>query len=220
MHDLARRLKHGVQLTTDGHRAYLEAVESAFGADIDYAILIKLYEAPLDSETRYSPPECIGVESQRIQGNPEFARILTSYAERQNLSMRMAMRRMTRLTNGFSKKVENLQHATSLYFMYYNFARIHSTLWVAPAKEAKLTRHVWAIEEILRTSRGMLTLQRHLIHSLATPVLELVVTYPSWLTSDALRASRALRPPPPRRMAAPFGASSEARVPDSCGGES
>jgi IS1 family transposase len=149
MQDLARRLAHRVQLTTDGHRAYLEALESAFGADIDYAMLIKLYGAPQDSETRYSPSECIGVQSQRIQGNPEFAHISTSYAERQNLSMRMAMRRMTRLTNGFSKKVENLGHATSLYFMYYNFARIHSALRVTPAMEAKITQHVWTIEEIL-----------------------------------------------------------------------
>ena len=149
MQDLARRLTHRVQLTTDGHRAYLEAVETAFGADIDYAMLIKLYGAPPESDTRYSPSECIGVQSQRIHGNPEFAHISTSYAERQNLSMRMAMRRMTRLTNGFSKKVENLQHATSLYFMYYNFARIHSTLRVTPAMEAKITRHVWTIEEIL-----------------------------------------------------------------------
>jgi IS1 family transposase len=150
MRDLARRLKNRVQLTTDGHRAYLEAVESAFGADIDYAMLIKLYGAPQDSETRYSPSECIGVQSQRIQGNPEFSHISTSYAERQNLSMRMAMRRMTRLTNAFSKKVENLAHATSVYFMYYNFARIHSTLRVTPAMEAKITSHVWTIEEILR----------------------------------------------------------------------
>jgi IS1 family transposase len=149
MQDLARRLKHRVQLTTDGHRAYLEAVESAFGANIDYAMLIKLYGTPPEAETRYSPSECIGVQSQRIQGNPVFEHISTSYAERQNLSMRMAMRRLTRLTNAFSKKVENLQHATSLYFMYYNFARIHSTLRVTPAMEAKITRHVWTIEQIL-----------------------------------------------------------------------
>jgi IS1 family transposase len=127
----------------------LEAVESAFGADIDYAMLIKLYGTPPESETRYSPSECIGVQSQRIQGNPVFEHISTSYAERQNLSMRMAMRRLTRLTNAFSKKVENLQHATSLYFMYYNFARIHSTLRVTPTMEAKITRHVWTIEEVL-----------------------------------------------------------------------
>jgi IS1 family transposase len=149
MHDLKRRLNHRVQLTTDGHRAYLEAVESAFGAEIDYAMLIKLYGSPPESETRYSPSECIGVRSEHIQGNPEFDHISTSYAERHNLTMRMAMRRFTRLTNAFSKKVENLQHATSLYFMYYNFARIHSTLRVTPAMEAGITRHVWTIEEIL-----------------------------------------------------------------------
>jgi IS1 family transposase len=149
MQDLARRLKHRVQLTTDGHRAYLEAVESAFGADIDYAMLVKLYGQPQDAETRYSPAECIGTQTHRIQGHPDPVHVSTSFAERQNLSMRMAMRRMTRLTNGFSKKVENLGHATSLYFMYYNFARIHSTLRVTPAMEAKLTSHVWTIEEIL-----------------------------------------------------------------------
>ena len=149
MQDLARRLKHRVQLTTDGHRAYLEAVESAFGADIDYAMLIKIYGSPPEAETRYSPSECIGVQTQRIQGNPEYAHISTSYVERQNLTMRMAIRRFTRLTNAFSKKVENLQHATSLYFMYYNFARIHSTLRVTPAMEAKITQHVWTIREIV-----------------------------------------------------------------------
>ena len=149
MQDLARRLKHRVQLTTDGHRAYLEAVESAFGAEIDYAMLVKLYGQPQDAETRYSPAECIGTQKHRIQGNPEPAHISTSYAERQNLSMRMAMRRMTRLTNGFSKKGENLGHANSLYFMYYNFARIHSTLRVTPAMEAGISRHVWSIQEIL-----------------------------------------------------------------------
>jgi IS1 family transposase len=149
MQDLARRLTHRVQLTTDGHRAYLEAIESAFGAEVDYAMLVKLYGQPQDAETRYSPAECIGTQTHRIQGNPDPAHVSTSFAERQNLSMRMAMRRMTRLTNGFSKKVENLGHATSLYFMYYNFARIHSTLRVTPAMEANITRHVWTIEEIL-----------------------------------------------------------------------
>jgi IS1 family transposase len=149
IHDLARRLTHRVQLTTDGHRPYLEAVEFAFGVDIDYAMLIKLYDTPPEAETRYSPSECIGVQTHRIQGNPEYAHISTSYVERHNLTMRMSMRRFTRLTNGFSKKVENLQHANSLYFMYYNFARIHSTLRVTPAMEAKITRHVWTLEEIV-----------------------------------------------------------------------
>jgi IS1 family transposase len=149
MHDLARRLKHRVQLTTDGNRAYLEAVESAFGAEIDYAMLIKLYGTSPEAETRYSPVECVGVQSQRIQGNPVWEHISTSYAERQNLTMRMAMRRFTRLTNAFSKKVENLQHAVSLHFMYYNFCRIHKTLRVTPAMEAGITKHVWDIKEIL-----------------------------------------------------------------------
>jgi IS1 family transposase len=149
MHDLKRRLKHRVQLTTDGHRAYLEAVESAFGAEIDYAMLIKLYGTSPEAETRYSPVECIGVQTQRIQGNPIWEHISTSYAERQNLTMRMAMRRFTRLTNAFSKKVANLQHAVSLHFMYYNFCRIHKTLRVTPAMEAGITRHVWDIEEIV-----------------------------------------------------------------------
>jgi hypothetical protein len=126
----------------------LEAIESAFGADIDYAMLIKLYGQPQDTETWYSPAECIGTQTHRIQDNPDPVHVSTSFAERQNLSMRMAMRRMTRLTNGFSKKVENLGRATSLYFMYDNFARIHSTLRITPAMEAKITQHVWTIEEI------------------------------------------------------------------------
>jgi len=149
MHDLKRRLKHRVQLTIDGHRAYLEAVESSFGADIDYAMLIKLYGAPRDEEVRYSPVECIGTQTHRVQGNPDAAFISTSFAERQNLTMRMAMRRFTRLTNAFSKKVENLQHAVSLHFMHYNFARIHTTLRVTPAMEAGISRHVWTLEEIV-----------------------------------------------------------------------
>jgi IS1 family transposase len=124
-------------------------VESAFGADIDYAMLIKLYGTLPEAETRYSPVECIGVQTQRIQGNPVWEHISTSYAERQNLTMRMAMRRFTRLTNAFSKKVENLQHAVSLHFMYYNFCRIHKTLRVTPAMEAGITTHVWNIEEIV-----------------------------------------------------------------------
>jgi hypothetical protein len=149
MQDLARRLKHRVQLMTDGHRASLEAIESAFGAEIDHAMLVKLYGQPQDAETRYSPAECIGRHTHCIQGNPDPAHISTSFAERQNLTMRMAMRRFTRLTNAFSKKVENLQHATRLYFMDYNFARIHSTLRVTPAMEAGISRHAWTLEEIV-----------------------------------------------------------------------
>jgi hypothetical protein len=112
-------------------------------------MLVKRYGQPPDAETRDSPAECIGTRTHRIHGNPDPVHVSTSFAERQNRSMRMAMRRMTRLPNGFSKNVENLGHATSLYCMYYNFARIHSTLRVTPAMEAGITRHVWTIEEIL-----------------------------------------------------------------------
>jgi IS1 family transposase len=149
MQDLARRLRYRVQLTTDGHRAYLEAVEGAFGSEIDYAMLIKLYGTPPERETRYSPVECIGTQTQRIMGHPDEAHISTSYIERQNLTMRMAMRRFTRLTNAFSKKVENLQHAVSLHFMHYNFARTHATLRVTPAMEAGISQHVWTLHEIV-----------------------------------------------------------------------
>lgn len=151
MDDLASRLTTRVQLTTDGHRAYLEAVEGAFGADVDYAMLIKLYGGPgVDSpDTKYSPGECTGTRVERVEGRPDTGRISTSYVERQNLTMRMSMRRFTRLTNGFSKKIENLEHAVALHFMHYNFCRIHKTLRVTPAMEARLTDHVWDLEEIV-----------------------------------------------------------------------
>jgi IS1 family transposase len=148
MEDLASRFAHRIQLTTDGHRAYLEAVDGAFGANIDYAMLVKIYGESAEGQKRYSPPECIGCKTEIITGNPDRQYISTSYAERQNLTMRMSMRRFTRLTNGFSKKVENLTHAVSLYFMYYNFARIHQTLRVTPAMEAGVSDHVWSLEEI------------------------------------------------------------------------
>ena len=147
--DLAGRLAHRVQLTTDGHKAYLQAIEDSFGAEIDYAQLIKLYGIDVEAEKRYSPAQCTGTIKETIQGNPDPAYISTSYVERQNLTMRMNMRRFTRLTNGFSKKVENRCHALALYFMYYNFCRIHQTLRVTPAMEAGVTDHVWEIEEIL-----------------------------------------------------------------------
>ena len=150
--DLANRLASRVQLTTDGHRPYLEAVEGAFGADIDYAMLIKLY-ASTQEETRYSPAECIGAEVKRIQGNPDADYISTSYVERQNLSMRMGMRRFTRLTNGFSKKIENHIYAVALFYMHYNFCRIHKTLRCTPAMEAGITNHIWTIEEMLDAIR-------------------------------------------------------------------
>jgi IS1 family transposase len=146
--DLKSRLASRVQLTTDGLKVYLEAVEGAFGADIDYAQLIKIY-GPSQEETRYSPPECIGSETKKIQGNPDPKHISTSYSERQNLTMRMSMRRFTRLTNGFSKKIENHVYAVALYFMHYNFCRVHQTLRVTPAMEAGITDHVWTIQEML-----------------------------------------------------------------------
>jgi IS1 family transposase len=148
MHDLAARLRNRVQLTTDGHRAYLSAVESAFGSDIDYAMLVKMYGADREGEATYSPAECIGTQTAMITGRPNPAHISTSFVERQNLTMRMGMRRFTRLTNGFSKKVENLQHAVALHFMHYNFCRVHQTLRVTPAMEAGVASHVWSIGEI------------------------------------------------------------------------
>jgi IS1 family transposase len=148
MHDLAGRLTSRVQLTTDGHRAYLEAVDSAFGTSIDYAMLVKLYGAAPEGPGRYSPPTCIGATLNPIIGEPDEKHISTSYVERQNLTMRMSMRRFTRLTTGFSKKVENLGHAVALHFMHYNFLRVHKTLRVTPAMEAGLTDHVWTIDEL------------------------------------------------------------------------
>lgn len=147
--DLAGRLANRVQLTTDGHRVYLEAIESAFGGDIDYAMLIKIYESSQE-ETRYSPAKCNGSEIKRISGNPDLKNISTSYVERQNLTMRMGMRRFTRLTNGFSKKVENHAYHLALHYMHYNFCRVHKTLRVTPAMEAEVTDHVWTLEEIVK----------------------------------------------------------------------
>jgi IS1 family transposase len=145
--DLKSRLANRVQLTSDGLSCYLEAVEGAFGADIDYAMLIKIFGASQE-EVRYSPAECIGCETKIIQGKPDPKHISTSYVERQNLTMRMTMRRFTRLTNGFSKKVENHAYAVALYTMHYNFCRIHQTLRVTPAMEAGVSNHVWSIDEI------------------------------------------------------------------------
>jgi IS1 family transposase len=145
--DLAGRLAHRVQLTTDQHRAYLTAVEDCF-AEVDYAMLHKLY-APAADEPRYSPPACIGTRVQVLRGDPDPSHISTSYVERQNLTMRMSMRRFTRLTNAFSKKLENHVAAIALHFMYYNFARIHRTLRVTPAMAAGVSNHVWSIEEIV-----------------------------------------------------------------------
>ena len=148
MQDLASRMTGRIQLTSDGHRTYLEAVEGAFGSEVDYAMLVKIYGQPRDDAARYSPPECIGTQTRNIQGSPDPAHISTSYIERQNLTMRMNMRRFTRLTNGFSKKAENHAHAVALHYMHYNFGRIHKTLRVTPAMEAGVTDHVWTMEEI------------------------------------------------------------------------
>jgi IS1 family transposase len=149
MHDLGARLANRIQLTTDGHRVYLDAVESAFGSGIDYSMLVKLYGNDAESETRYSSAECIGTRVIPIIGQPNPRHISTSYVERQNLTMRMQMRRFTRLTNAFSKKVENHGWAVALYFMHYNFCRIHQTLRVTPAMEAGIADDVWNIEEIV-----------------------------------------------------------------------
>jgi IS1 family transposase len=152
--DLRDRLANRVQLTTDGHKMYLEAVEHAFGAEIDYAQLIKLYGANPESETRYSPAKCISTEKYIVQGNPSKEAISTSYVERQNLTMRMNMRRFTRLTNAFSKKLENHELAIALYFMHYNFARPHKTLANpyprTPAMAAGISDHIWTFKEIVK----------------------------------------------------------------------
>ena len=154
INDLKSRLANRVQITTDGHKMYLEAVESSFGSEVDYAQLVKLYEQEPESEKRYSPWECISTEKHVIQGNPDTKAISTSFVERQNLTMRMSLRRFTRLTNGFSKKVANHVLALSVYFMYYNFARPHKTLANpyprTPAMVAGIADHVWTIEEIVK----------------------------------------------------------------------
>jgi len=149
--DLAWRLANRVQLTTDGHKAYLAAVEDAFGADVDYAMLVKLYGEPAgqSAERKYSPGECCGSIKGVVCGNPDEAHISTSHVERANLSMRMGMRRFTRLTNGFSKKIENHEYALAIYFMHYNFVRIHSSLRVSPAMAAGLTDKLWSLDDIV-----------------------------------------------------------------------
>jgi IS1 family transposase len=148
MDDLASRLANRVQLTTDGHRVYLQAVEDAFGPEIDYAMLVKLYGNDATNDTKYSPPECIGCQTVGIMGRPDPEHISTSFVERQNLTMRMMMRRFTRLTNAFSKKVENHAWAIALHYMHYNFCRIHQTLRVTPAMEAGIADHVWSVAEL------------------------------------------------------------------------
>ena len=148
MDDVASRLATRVQITTDGHRAYADAIEGAFGMDVDYAMLVKIYGN--DSfDRRYSTGECIGTQTAVLSGSPDPKHISTSYVERQNLTMRMSMRRFTRLTNAFSKKLENHYAAIALHFMHYNFCRVHKTLRVTPAMEAGISHHVWTVEELV-----------------------------------------------------------------------
>lgn len=149
MLDLADRLANRVQLTSDGHAVYINAVEKAFGGDVDFTQLVKIYGNAPGGEGKYSPGECCGTRKERINGRPDPKHVSTSFVERQNLTMRMCMRRFTRLTNAFSKKVENLGHAVALHFMYYNFCRIHQTLRVTPAMKAGVADHIWEIDEIL-----------------------------------------------------------------------
>jgi IS1 family transposase len=154
MADLAGRLRDRVQLTTDGHKAYLEAVQRAFGADVDYAMLVKLCgEAPDGSkssaERKYSPAQCTGCRESAVTGKPDKDHVSTSYVERQNFTMRISMRRLTRLINAFSKKVENLAYSTALHYMHYNFVRVHRTLRVTPAMAAGVTHRLWSVEDIL-----------------------------------------------------------------------
>jgi len=152
MYDLSKRLRHRVQLTSDGHKAYLSAVEDAFGGDIDFATLIKMYgkdKKEKEVESRYSPSKIVGCQLAVVQGNPDPWHISTSYVERQNLTMRMGMRRFTRLTNAFSKKIENLHYAVALHFMHYNFCRIHQTLRITPAMAAGISDHLWELEDVV-----------------------------------------------------------------------
>ena len=147
--DVAQRLANRVQLTTDGHNSYLYAVDSAFGGNVDYSVLVKLYGQAPEGQRRYSPPVCIGTKRTRVIGNPDPKHVSTSYVERSNLTIRMMNRRFTRLTNAFSKKLENHEHAFSLFAMNYNFARTHKTLRVTPAMEAGIEDHVWSMEQIV-----------------------------------------------------------------------
>ena len=156
MDDLRQRVTMRLQLTTDGHSPYLQAVEEAFGADIDYAMLVKLYGTPPaepEAARRYSPSECIGTRKREVTGKPDPKHVSTSYVERQNLTMRMAMRRFTRLTNAFSKKIENHAHAVSLHYMHYNFVRIHRSLRITPAMAAGVSTQLWTVEDIARLTK-------------------------------------------------------------------
>jgi IS1 family transposase len=148
--DMASRITNRIQLTSDGHKAYLEAVEGAFGADVDYAQLLKLYGNALESfKGRYSPADCTGIKKNRIEGEPDMKHVSTSYVERQNLTMRMHNRRFTRLTNAFSKKFENHAHMVAIYAVWYNWIRIHKTLRVTPAMAAEISETVWNWSDIV-----------------------------------------------------------------------
>lgn len=149
--DLSSRLRHRVQLSSDALRFYVEATEAAFGADVDYGQIVKSYEAEPIGPGRYSPPKVVRTGKEQINGRPDFTRISTSHVERQNLTMRMSMRQFTRLTNAFSKKLENLQAAVGLHFAHYNFVRVHKTLKVTPAMQAGVSDHLWSIGELLET---------------------------------------------------------------------
>ena len=150
MDDIAARLANRVQLTSDGHKAYMEAVEGAFGCDVDFAQLVKIYgSAPDSGKGRYSPAECTGARKVKVEGKPDMAHVSTSYVERQNLTMRMHMRRFTRLTNAFSKKVENHAYAVALHYMYYNFVRLHGKVRVTPAMQAGVTDRLWEVSDIV-----------------------------------------------------------------------
>jgi IS1 family transposase len=159
MDDLAKRLANRVQLTSDGHKAYLEAVEGAFGSDIDYAMLVKVYGPAPEGQRRYSPAECLGAVKHRVEGNPDPKHVSTSFSERQNLSMRMGNRRMTRLTNAFSKKAANHEHMMAIYFMHYNFVRIHQTLKITPAMAAGVTSKLWEMSDLVKVLEDWETLK-------------------------------------------------------------
>ena len=148
--DLAIRLANRVQITSDGHKPYLEAVDKAFGGDVDFAQLIKIYGETVEGQKRYSPAECIGAKKSKVVGKPDLCCVSTSFVERQNLTMRMSIRRFTRLTNAFSKKIENHAHSVALHYMHYNFVRIHKTLRVTPAMAAGVTDRLWTIGDIVR----------------------------------------------------------------------
>jgi IS1 family transposase len=147
--DLQSRLSHRVQITSDGHKVYLDAIEASFGGDVDYAMLVKLYGPAPEGERRYSPAECTGIRKRRIEGSPNPKHISTSYAERNNLNVRMHSRRLTRLTNAFSKKVQNHAHAMALHFLYYNFVRIHQTLKMSPAMAAGVSKRLWEMKDVV-----------------------------------------------------------------------